>query len=32
MRHPSYVRDAVGVMTMPPILNVRAIAEAFSRG
>ncbi|MCC7103517.1 MAG: aldo/keto reductase [Chloroflexi bacterium] len=32
MRHLAYVHDAVGVMAMPPLPDVRAIAEAFSRG
>jgi aryl-alcohol dehydrogenase-like predicted oxidoreductase len=30
MRHPSYVADAVGVMSLPPIPDVTAVAQALS--
>lgn len=30
MRHPAYVADAVGVMHLPPIPDVAAVARAFS--
>jgi uncharacterized protein len=29
MRHPAYVEDAVGVMSLPPVPDVAAIAEAL---
>lgn len=31
MRHPAYVRDAVGVMTLPPFPDVTAAALALAR-
>ena len=31
MRHPAYVADATGVMSLPPIPDVVAVARAFSQ-
>ena len=30
MRHPAYVEDAAGLMTLPPVPDVRAVAAALA--